>query len=260
MNAEQLRQYLIEHGLERVADELVKIARPGIRIRTHPTTEEEIPVGSSKMGGLPDLPIGMDWPVSGVPMAFIGQFNLAEVHPFDQENLLPESGLLSFFLSKEADENNEIGVLEGRVFYFDKNTSQLKRFKEEPDNELGFLLCSVSFESVLTLPNSDSPAISSLKLPNSEMDLYEDLTIGSNQFFEWEDESERYTSYHQLFGYPYSLDDSILEQNNQRLLLQVDSSEDLQTFLAHGVLHFYISDEDLRNKDFSQIYLRMSSL
>lgn len=68
-------------------------------------------MGASRIGGLPDLPEGAQWPVypgppkpdaaweafKGEPLAFLVQVNLAEIAPFDVAGLLPASGMLHFF-------------------------------------------------------------------------------------------------------------------------------------------------------------------
>lgn len=57
------------------------------------------PLGSSRMGGWPDLPSGTHWPRwQGRPMAFLAQIDLAEVHALEPHLRLPSSGLLSFFV------------------------------------------------------------------------------------------------------------------------------------------------------------------
>ncbi|MCB1095961.1 MAG: DUF1963 domain-containing protein [Verrucomicrobiae bacterium] len=69
------------------------------------------PVGVSKFGGNPDLPLDVSWP-SDIPvlkdrgrvgeeliqsMPFICQVNLEELRPYDKDNLLPIKGMLYFF-------------------------------------------------------------------------------------------------------------------------------------------------------------------
>ncbi len=73
---------------------------PALAITTVAANDEELPPGSSKFGGLPDLPEGEDWPLTEyrIPFAFLAQFNLAKVHRLlPTDDTLPTSGLLSFF-------------------------------------------------------------------------------------------------------------------------------------------------------------------
>ena len=61
--------------------------------------EWDPPPGASKIGGLPNLPKDMDWPLcAGEPLLFLAQIDLAEAAPFDSSRLLPPSGFLWFFL------------------------------------------------------------------------------------------------------------------------------------------------------------------
>jgi uncharacterized protein YwqG len=97
MTEEALRTLLTTEGLGRVVEQLMELTAPTVRVYIQRAQEEDIPIGASKMGGQPDLPDGVEWPSWHEPMAFIAQFNLAEVALFDSEGALPAQGLLSFF-------------------------------------------------------------------------------------------------------------------------------------------------------------------
>ncbi len=70
-----------------------------------------VPLGSSKVGGCPDLSPGISWPkVERDPgettkgsIDFIAQINLADVGSFDRDQLLPPEGLLSFFVESPGE-------------------------------------------------------------------------------------------------------------------------------------------------------------
>lgn len=305
MNAEELRTYLTKNGLGRVADQLVAVARPGIRIHTHPTPEAEIPIGSSKMGGLPDLPSDTDWPVLHESMAFIGQFNLAEVYPFDQEKLLPESGLLSFFYETngepgyaedfEAEQDlilppSSTTPREWRVLYFDTDPSQLTRRQRPADlnKDAHFPPCKLSFEVALTLPETDSPELDSINLTLPEFSQFPGClgyinrnldVLNLDRFY-----GQPFEMVHQLLGYPAQLEEGLFYaaesdslyrsgikgysrheiasgHSKWQLLLQIDSSSDLQMdWAGGGIVHYCIRSTDLKKKDFSQIFLHVSFL
>ncbi|MBQ9746796.1 MAG: DUF1963 domain-containing protein [Clostridia bacterium] len=62
---------------------------------------------ASKIGGRPFLPKDFVWPYFASedgekPLSFLCQVNMAEVKPYDSENLLPEKGLLLFFYEAET--------------------------------------------------------------------------------------------------------------------------------------------------------------
>lgn len=112
--------------LARIADELSALLRPGIRLLATPL-EADPPVGRTKLGGCPDLAAGTPWPTCRIEMpepsgaflkahpdeprlppggivhlAFVGQINLEDVHPFDTESRLPSAGLMSFFYNPQV--------------------------------------------------------------------------------------------------------------------------------------------------------------
>ena len=103
MNREEIRTGLHQRGLGRLGDGILALAAPTIWVHVRPAAEAAIPIGASKMGGQPDLPAGVEWPAWHEPRAFLAQFNLAEVAPYDAEGVLPSSGLLSFFYETDGE-------------------------------------------------------------------------------------------------------------------------------------------------------------
>jgi hypothetical protein len=85
---------------------------PSIRlVAQQPKAGEEGRVGGCRIGDVPDLPQGVEWPrpstearsdadpvaPPGAPLSFLLQVNLAEVAFADREQLLPKAGMLYFF-------------------------------------------------------------------------------------------------------------------------------------------------------------------
>src|SRR5262245_43004556 len=105
---EYLHMRLSAAGLGRVANDIIRLSMPSIRMDCRRASDQtEVPLGGSRLGGEPDLRSGLRWPAwQGSPMAFIGQVNLADIAPHDEEGHLPHSGLLSFFckIDHTADE------------------------------------------------------------------------------------------------------------------------------------------------------------
>lgn len=87
-------------GLGQYRDAIHGLARPAILLRTQKSDDSAIPLGATKIAGVPDLPEGTDWPkhANGKPLAFLAQLNMEEVHkvgsPFPA---LPSHGILSLF-------------------------------------------------------------------------------------------------------------------------------------------------------------------
>lgn len=85
---------------ERVWTDLVRLALPALAVELR----QGPPDGKSKLGGLPDLPAGTDWPRRGhKPLAFVAQLDLGEVSRYLRAPVLPTTGLLSFFYEADLD-------------------------------------------------------------------------------------------------------------------------------------------------------------
>ena len=95
------------YGFAPHLDDLFAVARPMLRVITDPSDDDSIPVGATKFGGCPDLPALAEWPrAKRGPLTFLAQFDLADI----RENSLagrrlPESGLLSFFVYHDIEED-----------------------------------------------------------------------------------------------------------------------------------------------------------
>ena len=92
----------------------------------------KLAVGASKFGGRPDVPADFIWPVFETdtreddqvkerPLAFLAQFDCAQLAPLDPEGLLPKEGVLSFFYELESQrwgyDPKDAGC--ARVFWFE---------------------------------------------------------------------------------------------------------------------------------------------
>lgn len=100
---ETLREAIRRFKLQRLEDEIVSLAKPAIHMVPTVAVEQDLPLGVSKLGGLPDLPPDFQWPYCGVkPLTFIGQFRFSELTSHDTANLLPSHGILYYFY--DADE------------------------------------------------------------------------------------------------------------------------------------------------------------
>ena len=103
MNLDDIRDALRAVHLERLTDHVIQGALPAIHLTHEVADERELPIGTSKFGGCPDLPPDLDWPMNrSTPLTFLAQFDLTEVAPFDAETLLPPIGMLSFFYDSQS--------------------------------------------------------------------------------------------------------------------------------------------------------------
>jgi hypothetical protein len=78
---------------------LFSFERTGYVIKDQTVDDEIMPIGCSKLGGVPDLPPGIEWPsTNGHSHRFFAQLRLDELSLFDVCGLLPwTTGMLYFF-------------------------------------------------------------------------------------------------------------------------------------------------------------------
>ena len=227
-----------QESLARHTNTLLRLARPALRldISPEPIREDEIPVGSSKVGGSPDMPQDVEWPVWEIlgerrSHTFHVQINLADIASSPVARELPSSGLLSFFQEDAATLRDCTGGW--RVFHF-RDPSQL--FRREPPVDLDAwkreTTHSIAFTEMLTLPDSDdSPYSQELGLNGEEKD--DTYSALSSEYFQ-----------SHLLGYPRQIHYRVEEGKEDRLLLQ----------LATGhIWYFRIKEDDLRQQRFDRV-------
>lgn len=141
-----LRRLMMAYGFGDMADVILSHARPSIRVLSAPTNDPDLPLGTSKIGGWPDLPYSAGWPnvLRGgrrVTMPFIAQLNLADVAGFEAAEPLPPRGVLYFFA--------ETGLFphygkQGRVLYFRGDATDLVR-RQPPRGVRVYRPCVLDF-------------------------------------------------------------------------------------------------------------------
>src|SRR5215216_4862702 len=130
MNRDAVRAALQAGGLSRIMPHLETLITNSVRMTSKSVPESELKVGASKLGGAPDLPYEVTWPLMGdAPLAFLAQINLSEVQPFDTNKLLPSSGMLYFFYdAKQQTYGSDPADRAGRkVIYSMVEAASLKR-------------------------------------------------------------------------------------------------------------------------------------
>jgi uncharacterized protein YwqG len=288
-----VRNWIQSAGLGRVVDKLEALLRPSIRIRIRKSDENAIEIGASKIGGVPDLPQGFEWPRwagrlqnresttpkptpapidnehrhSGQdgPMFFWGQFRMADVAPHDAEGILPTTGMLYVYCALWVD---ALGCAEDdrgarRVIYREVAPSDLRR-TSPPDDASPPLECeSVAFFKELTLPdNKMFPEYDALVLSPEEHERYRDFLMDQMQAHPWQDRPT-----HRLLGWPQAAQPEMCNglypsgHRDWRLLLQIHSVHYyLNPFWqAGGRGFFWIREPDLRARNFDGAWLVIES-
>ncbi len=244
---------------------------------TAASASHDVKLGSSKLGGTPDLPEGTMWPqCNGVPMALLAQLRLQDLNPYDTDGWLPKSGILYFFYEAK----DQVWGFDPKdrghwsVIYHDGDLEKLRPTKPPAGlpEECRFQPCELGFHNEITLPSWDSQEVDRLKLSEKEGDTYINLLdagVGSShRMFGHPDQVQgdmtlecQLVSHGISTGSPEGFADprrAALEKgaDDWKLLLQVDSDAELGTMWGDsGRIYFWIRDQDLKKRDFSNVWL-----
>lgn len=255
------------------------LLQPTLRLYTTPTPDEEITSGTSKIGGLPDLPADLQWPtLRGIPLSFLAQIRLSDVQQFGFAHRLPALGLLWFFYdAKQQTYGEEPGDAAGwRVLYHP--TTRLKRASLPPrlPRSAYFRAATLTFTPELSLAQQPQLELPSLPWSDDDQERYDAIY---EQFYQEANQHPR----HQLLGYPYTLQDDMREQcqfithnvtdgsdpradelakgnKDWHLLLQLDSDDQPgMRWGNEGMLYYWIKESDLAAQRFNQTWMIMQS-
>ena len=257
---------------------------------------ENLPKGTSKIGGKPDLPKDFQWfyykgedykkIVENRPLSFLMQINCEEVHKYDKESLLPEKGMLYFFYElftmtwgfSPQDRGS------AKVFYYDGEIKDLAPadFPEDMEKDCIIPESKIDFESMNDYPIDfldyydvdDSDEEMAKKEKEFEKDLKElgykaDTTklLGHPELIQGEywEECEgvaRKNIYYGSAPIKYGSDEvkkSIKENAKDWILLMQMSELEIGDYGLYfgdsGKIYFNIRKEDLKNKNFDDVWL-----
>lgn len=220
---------LREHGLYHKKADIISALKNSIKIEKIKVNQEYIPIGSSKLGGLPDMPDEMEFPkYDNGYLTFIGQFKLKEMKPYDKDGLLPNSGILYLFydvVEQPWGFEEEEGCF--KVLYFDGDLATLKRkeYPEISDNYYPLNAYQVNFKNISTI--SENPA----NLTFENEDEEENFWNFRQELMELEDEEGNTSPSHYMLGEPFNVQNDVFEElyNDEKepiLLFQIDSDEE----------------------------------
>jgi len=246
--AKQVKSLLKVAALKEWAPTLEALGRPCLRfgLKTTSTTR----IGACRFGGLPDLPKGLPWPgLQGAQLDFLLQINLAEIKRILPAVPFPRTGWLWFFYDTE---NYPWGIERDdrkgwEVLFWHGTAIDLARAKAPTwmTEEALLPVCALSMQQAEWLPHHTAPAVSNLKLNDTELDAYHDTV---KKLRGSEDDP-----IHKLLGWPDTIQNDMAEGcaklaggKNWRLLLQLDSDENAgMTWGDGGRLYFWIREQDL---------------
>jgi uncharacterized protein YwqG len=295
MTKEELVEKLQSYGLGKYYNDIEPHLRNTVRLYLNPVDEDEIEIGTSKVGGKPDLPNSFGWVTETneevevekkflfiskkskrlvtKPLSFIAQINLQEVAKLDNEDLLPKSGILYFFYSAEQEawgfdikDRNKFKVL-----YYNGDLSNLQRkdFPEGLGEDAKYKACSVVPKQEVSLPSGESDAY--LHFNEEEMEDFYEYVLGkesTNKLLGYADAIQGEMECELVTNRLYCGDPSgynnprakKLEPNAKdwRLLLQIDSNEECNMMWGDaGRPYFWIKKDDLLNKAFEKSWFSL---
>jgi uncharacterized protein (TIGR02996 family) len=142
--------------LQLAPDTFLRDARPALTFTSRKAKDASLPVGASKFGGDPDVPPKFRWPryEYGGPLAFLAQFNLAElsVSPVCRE--LPPAGALSVFYARSGEVFDSSDKGGWKVYHFPTLT---KLIRQPPPSDFvpedRSTPCRLVFTEMLSLPD-----------------------------------------------------------------------------------------------------------
>ena len=274
---------------KRIMTEILnKLKKTEITIFTESNEDNEI-LNKSKIGGKPYLPKDFVWPYyQELPLSFLAQINLEEVKSLDKDNLLPDKGMLYFFYELETEEWGYELKNKGcaKVFYYeDISNFELIDFPEDMEDYNIVPEFKVNFKSNISYPAYEDFDI----IHNGGKEVADNYEDFQDAYFDiYNKHMESLDSYTKLLGYPDVIQSSMEEQcaaitkgfiggidspkkyreeikkaaENWILLFQMDTIEtdDYELMFGDsGHIYFWIKKEDLKNKNFDNVWLILQS-
>jgi len=270
----EIQDALVTFGLSDQAEILARLAQPSIRLTTRKVMLEDLPIGASRLGGLPDLP-DTDWPEN---LSFIGQINLQDIRSFEGADALPSSGWLYFFYDVENQpwgfDPQDVGGW--KVVYYDGPLFSLSRKPVSSKRNLApFSACALTFSSEITMPDLDTPDMEKLGLSQEIEFRYIEFL---DEYFSSGETTHRKLGYADQIQGEMQLECQLVssgiycgdvsgykdprraelepDAKDWLLLLQVDTDDTLNSMWGDvGRIYYWIRSQDLRNKEFSEAWL-----
>jgi hypothetical protein len=227
--SEEIRSELMERSRARIraaadhaglASDPLDAALAAIRIRSC-VPPKQLPVGASRLGGRPDLPVGTKWPSHrNLPMAFLCQLRCDELGAALPDRDVPPDGLLLVFAAIVPEDANA-----ERAHVEVVPTAGLRRrpWPKGLPHELRYSSSLAVAEPVLSHPDWHVLRETS---PEAAVERFRELVRLPGPE-------------HQLFGHPATIQDTE-PPSGYELLMQFDGDSLIEaSFADGGRLHFW---------------------
>ncbi|PQV46616.1 uncharacterized protein YwqG [Jejuia pallidilutea] len=262
--------------------EVINSLEPTIGIKTSKANEKSIPLGASKIGGIPDLPKHFNWPTyKNEPLSFCAQYNLSELNRFDLKNKLPKKGIIYIFIYLDPDWPRFLNKPDSFKVIYIENVSQVERTKF-PVNYFTpsvFITAKIDYFQYFTLPDDTNFKIKKYQKK------YKDFHLFYEDAYKFIDDicNQETDNFHQILGEDRSVQNSVVSdfaikqlniktledyksketeieiiKKNYEILLQLDcndSNSNLSKFGGNSVIYFGIEPNNLKTKNFDGIIM-----
>lgn len=283
---QRLRDIILNYYEKPFNELFVAEINHSIRLKT--INQRRVEVGKTKLGGVPDLPKSIEWPLNKKGTkhyTFLAQINLQEISTYDIDKQLPNEGLLYFF--HDWEEWND-----GYVLY-SKDISNIERVTAPKELTIER---KTLFQRIFNLKGIK------FLLPECEIDVYDEYHPISQESLQFErlirtekidnipnvvmkedvyeydmlfdmGENEM-TPNHHLLGIYNGIHNEYLQLEllkkririnklsldqiegalQWKLLFQMDSDGNLNFMIGDaGKIYFFIHEDDLKVGDFSKV-------
>lgn len=288
LTRDQLIDLIDKHDLTEHKDFILQHSKPAIHItREYVPDENDLPIGTSKIGGNPDLPADFMWQYyKGNPLTFLAQIKLSDVKPYDVDDVLPDSGWLYFFYEIDKSPWGEANQKDGwQVVYIEDESIPLHRINHPTSQGEYFRIqalssfklsyselwtVSIADEIWMTLatstPMHEDPTASKYQEIVDAIEQYAPLHYMLGNAFDLQRDSRKVSQFG-ANGYIYGTQDydknrEILEAGIKDwiLLFQMESDRDWKhhfnlMFGRSGSVYFMIRKQDLAAKNFANTWL-----
>lgn len=263
LTARVLLAELIDHyGFKHKRKQIEAFVERALLLRTSKTDESILPIGQSKIGGRPDLPPGIVWPMlsTGKPLVFLAQINLAESAEVETFADLPRIGLLSVFSAygwqEDGDDGTWLPVQTSpdwtRILY--QPTANGLRRQESPTGVKTFPAAPVKFVPILSLPEDEGePVLATLCASDDDQSRFSKIHCTFNSVTM---SPLGHPPKHQLLGYPFyeqGIEPMVVKQK-LRMVFQLESDDNIAMLWGDGGrLYFWMKPDDLKKCNFSRV-------
>lgn len=241
-----IRRLILESPLAHAVDQIMPYSRPAVRMRSYLVEDaDELPIGASRIGGVPDLPPGLRWPVyKGRESEFLFQIDFAKAAEAYALPTMPDSGMLFVFRNYDpaVGEDHTDDPNQCYVGFFENDLSSLVRTPCPHEGTRVFNTCEIVFEREDCLPD-----LWELETAGLFGDEARDVTLEFNNRLN--DAVDM--PVHRIGGYPMLIQSFLEGLNLDDFHFQIDTDEEVGWGCGdEGRLYFRLPRADMEARRF----------